>query len=60
MTLIEHLEEVRSRIIKVALVFIAAAVVVAFFVPQIFEWLLKPSGLERSNNLSPAQGLSPT
>jgi sec-independent protein translocase protein TatC len=60
MTLIEHLEELRSRIIKVALVFIAAAVVAAFFVPQIFEWLLKPSGLERSNNLSPAQGLSPT
>ena len=59
MTLIEHLFEVLSRIIKVALVFIAAAVV-AFFVPQIFEWLLKPSGLERSNNLSPAQGLSPT
>src|SRR5918912_1303636 len=57
MTLIEHLEELRSRIIKVALVFIAAAVVAAFFVPQIFEWLLKPSGLERLNNLSPAQGL---
>ena len=57
MTLIEHLEELRSRIIKVALVFIVAAVVAAFFVPQIFEWLLKPSGLERLNNLSPAQGL---
>jgi sec-independent protein translocase protein TatC len=57
MTLIEHLEELRSRIIKVALVFIASAVVAAFFVPQIFEWLLKPSGLERLNNLSPAQGL---
>ena len=60
MTLIEHLEELRSRIIKVALVFIAAAVVAAFFVPQIFEWPLKPSGLERLNDLSPAQGLSPT
>ncbi len=57
MTILEHLEELRSRIIKVAVAFIAAAVVAAFFVPQIFEWLLAPSGLDKLNNLGPAQGL---
>ena len=57
MTIIEHLEELRSRLIKVAIAFIVAAVVAAFFVPQIFDWLLEPSGLKKLNNLSPAQGL---
>jgi sec-independent protein translocase protein TatC len=57
MTLIEHLEELRSRLLKVVIAFVAVAVVAAFFVPQIFEWLLAPSGLERLNNLGPAQGL---
>ncbi len=57
MTILEHLEELRSRIIKVAVAFVAAAVVAAFFVPQIFEWLLAPSGLDKLNNLGPAQGL---
>src|SRR5919199_284532 len=57
MTIIEHLEELRSRLIKVAIVFVIAAVVAAFFVPQIFDWLLEPSGLKKLNNLGPAQGL---
>jgi sec-independent protein translocase protein TatC len=57
MTLIEHLEELRSRILKVGVAFVAVAIVAAFFVPQIFNWLLAPSGLQRLNNLGPAQGL---
>lgn len=57
MTLIEHLEEFRSRIFKVGIAFVLVAVVAAFFVPQIFDWLLWPSGLDRLNNLGPAQGL---
>jgi sec-independent protein translocase protein TatC len=57
MTLIEHLEEFRSRIFKVGIAFILVAVVAAFFVPQIFDWLLWPSGLGQLNNLGPAQGL---
>ena len=57
MTLIEHLEELRSRLLKVGIAFFAVAIVAAFFIPQIFNLLLAPSGLERLNNLGPAQGL---
>jgi sec-independent protein translocase protein TatC len=57
MTVIEHLEELRSRLLKVGIAFFAVAVVAAFFIPQIFDLLLAPSGLERLNNLGPAQGL---
>lgn len=46
MTLIEHLEELRSRIIKVGVAFIAAAIVAWFFRKQVFNALLEPSGLE--------------
>jgi sec-independent protein translocase protein TatC len=46
MTLLEHLEELRSRIIKVGVAFVAAAVVAWFFRAQIYDWLLAPSGLE--------------
>jgi sec-independent protein translocase protein TatC len=57
MTLIEHLEELRSRLLKVGIAFVAVAIVATFFIPQIFNLLLAPSGLERLNNLGPAQGL---
>jgi sec-independent protein translocase protein TatC len=57
MTLIEHLEELRSRIFRVGIAFILVAIVASFFVPQIFNWLLEPSGLTKLNNLGPAQGL---
>ena len=46
MTLIDHLDELRSRIIKVGAVFIVAAVVAWIFVEPIYEALLEPSGLE--------------
>jgi sec-independent protein translocase protein TatC len=43
MTLIEHLGELRSRIIKVGVAFLVAAVVAWFFRAQIFEFLLAPA-----------------
>ncbi len=45
MTLIEHLEELRSRIIKVGVIFVVVAVVAWFFRAQIYNRLLEPSGL---------------
>ncbi|MBA3389677.1 MAG: twin-arginine translocase subunit TatC [Actinomycetota bacterium] len=57
MTLIEHLGEFRSRIIKVAIAFFAVAIVSWFFIPQIFALLLEPSGLEDLNFTSPAEAL---
>lgn len=44
MTLIEHLGELRSRIFKVAVAFVIAAIVAWFFRVEIFELLLAPSG----------------
>lgn len=44
MTLIEHLGELRSRIIKVAVVFVLAAIVAWFFREWIFFSLLEPAG----------------
>ena len=44
MTLIEHLDELRSRIIKVGIAFFVAAIVAWFFRKQIFEALLRPAG----------------
>src|ERR671914_2378219 len=43
MTLIEHLDELRSRIIKVGVAFFAVAIVAWFFRPQIFDFLLAPA-----------------
>src|ERR687893_445853 len=43
MTLIEHLGELRSRIIKVGVAFLAVAVVAWFFRPEIFAFLLAPA-----------------
>jgi sec-independent protein translocase protein TatC len=44
MSLLEHLDELRSRIIKVAIAFFVGAIVAWFFVPQIFDFLLAPAG----------------
>jgi sec-independent protein translocase protein TatC len=44
MTLIEHLDELRSRIIKVGVAFVLAATVAWFFREQVFELLLEPAG----------------
>src|ERR687890_1263472 len=45
MTLIEHLDELRSRIIRVAIAFFLVAIVAWFFRARIYELLLEPSGL---------------
>ena len=57
MTLIEHLEELRSRIFRVGLAFVVVAVAAGFFVGDIFYWLLEPSGLSDLNFMGPAQAL---
>jgi sec-independent protein translocase protein TatC len=44
MTLIEHLDELRSRIIKVGIAFFGVAIVAWFFRERIFDWLLAPAG----------------
>jgi sec-independent protein translocase protein TatC len=50
MTLIEHLGELRSRIIKVAVVFVLAAFVAWFFKQQLYNLLLEPSGGQIEGN----------
>ena len=59
MTLIEHLDEFRARIIKVGIAFLAVAVVAWFFRPQIFDFLLAPApNLEGQLNFtSPTEAL---
>ena len=57
MTLIEHLDELRSRIIKVGVSFVAVAIVAWFFRRQIFYILLAPSGLQKLNFTGPASAI---
>src|SRR5919199_3945930 len=57
MTLIEHLAELRARIIKVGVAFFAVAVVAWFFRGQIFFFLLEPSGLQKLNFTGPASAI---
>ena len=52
MTLIEHLDELRSRIIKVGIAFVAVSIAAWFFRQQIYEWLLAPAGDALSGQLS--------
>lgn len=52
MTLIEHLGELRSRIIKVAIAFFLVSVVAFIFVERIFGWLLIPAGDSLSGKLN--------
>ena len=52
MTLIEHLGELRSRIMKVGVAFLIAAIVAWFFRKRIFEWLLDPAGDALSGKLN--------
>ena len=49
MTLIEHLGELRSRIIKIAVVFVLAAIVMWFYREKIFDLLIAPAGGEFQN-----------
>src|SRR5215213_2502019 len=55
MTLIEHLDELRSRIIKVSVAFIVVAVAAWFFRGHLLDWLLAPSGLTKLTALAPTE-----
>ncbi len=57
MTLIEHLDELRSRIIKIAVVFVLVAIVAWFFRVEVFNALIEPAGgeLERLSVTSVAE-----
>jgi sec-independent protein translocase protein TatC len=57
MTIIEHLEEFRSRLFKIAIAFVIASVVTWIFKARIFDALLEPAGLKELNFMGPAQGL---
>jgi sec-independent protein translocase protein TatC len=57
MTIIEHLEEFRSRLFKIAMAFVIASVVTWIFKARIFDALLEPAGLKELNFMGPAQGL---
>ena len=57
MTLIEHLEEFRSRLFRVAIAFVLACIGTWIFREQIFRWLLDPADLEKLTFMGPAQGL---
>jgi sec-independent protein translocase protein TatC len=55
MTLIEHLDELRSRIIKVGVAFIVVAFAAWFFRGYLLDWLLAPSGLTKLTALAPTE-----
>jgi sec-independent protein translocase protein TatC len=55
MTLIEHLDELRSRIIKVGVAFIVVAFAAWFFRGYLLDWLLAPSGLAKLTALAPTE-----
>lgn len=57
MTLIEHLEEFRSRLFRVAIAFVLACIGTWIFKEQIFVWLLEPAGLKKLTYMGPAQAL---
>ena len=57
MTIIEHLEEFRSRLFKIAIAFVIASVVTWIIKARIFDALLEPAGLKELNFMGPAQGL---
>ena len=52
MTLIEHLGELRSRIIKVGVAFVGMSIIAWFFRQRIFDWLLAPAGDALSGKLN--------
>lgn len=52
MTLIEHLGELRSRIFKIGVAFVVAAIAAFFFVEEIFYALIEPAGDILGNELS--------
>ena len=57
MTLIEHLEEFRSRLFRVAIAFVLTCIGTWIFRRQIFDWLIEPADIEKLTYMGPAQAL---
>ena len=57
MTLIEHLEEFRSRLFRVAIAFVLVCIGTWIFRRQIFDWLIEPANIEKLTYMGPAQAL---
>ena len=57
MTLLEHLEELRERLIKAALVVFVATLLAAAFTPQILKILIEPYG-NKLQVLGPTEGIA--
>ncbi len=52
MPLLEHLDELRTRILKLGVAFVLASIVAWFFVDQVFDFLVSPAGDELDGALS--------
>ena len=57
MTLLEHLEELRDRLVKAAVVVGITTAIAAIFTPQILELLITPYG-QRLQIISPTEGIT--
>ena len=59
MSLLEHLEEMRDRVVRSAIVVIAGTFIVAIFTPQILKFLIAPYGEDRRLLvIAPTEGIS--
>lgn len=56
MTLIEHLAELRTRLVVAAVAVVVASAVSFYFAEQIIRWLMAPAGLQQLVVLSPTEG----
>ncbi len=57
MTLLSHLEELRDRLVKVAVAVFITTVISAIFTPQILKFLISPYG-EKLQVLGPTEGIA--
>ncbi len=57
MTLLEHLDELRSRLVKVALIVLAGSLIGAAFTPQLLSLLIKPYN-QKLLVIGPTEGIS--
>jgi len=57
MTLLEHLEEVKDRLIRASIAVLAGTIIASIFTPQILEILIQPYG-HKLQVLGPTEGIS--
>lgn len=57
MTLLEHLEEVKNRLIKASIAVLVGTVMASIFTPQILELLIEPYG-QKLQVLGPTEGIA--